>query len=256
MRRIRAAHIVFYGGLLLLMTSILLQFLGDVLPAGLAARVGFNSEGYVLALVVAAWIQFARPRLAEHGQEWPVTLTAGLACLAGGIALLATDLPSRFRTLNESLLAASVVLLYVQLRRPLPRWVPIALSGGIFAVTVFFSHTALITGLAEMLGVLILVPLAVDVFDRGILDPEARTSPAMRYGFYAALAAVPTAFMILERTVDAGGVFGAATRYGVRMHEAFVGVLLVVLFFAVLRALRDREATFRKPELLAVPQPS
>lgn len=256
MRRDRVAEIVFYGGLLLLMTAILLQFLDELLPAGLATRVAFNSEGYTLALILGAWIQFARPRLTGDRRAWAITPAAGLACSAIGLALLASDLPSRFRTLNETFLAVAVAVLYLQVRRPLPRWVPIAISGGIFAVVVLFSQTALITGLAEMLAVLILLPLAVDVFDPEILNPDAPAPRALRYGFYAALAIVPTTFMALERTVDVGGVFGAATRYGVRMHEGFVGVLLLVVFFAVLRGLRNREVTSRRAGVLAIPQPN
>jgi hypothetical protein len=239
------AGIVFYGGLLMLMAAILAQFLDEVLPGGLARRVGFNSEGFTLALMVAAWIQFARTRLAGSRREWSVTPAVGLACAAVGIALLATDLPSRFRTLNETFLAAAIVLPYLQLPRPLPRWVPIAFSGSVFAVVVFFSHTEFVTGLAETLGVLILLPLAVDVFDRRIVDPSAPGSPAMRYGFYAALVLVPTTLSALERTLDVDGVLGAATRYGVRLHESFVCVLLVVIFFAVLRRLDRRRAPER-----------
>src|SRR5688500_13359197 len=96
-----ALRVAFYGGLLLLMAAILLELLGGVLPDGLARRIGFNSEGYTLALMVAAWIEFVRPRLLGSRRQWPVTLGVSLACAAIGIALLSTDLPSRFRTLNE-----------------------------------------------------------------------------------------------------------------------------------------------------------
>lgn len=234
MRRGRVVMgVVFYGGLLLLMAAILLQLLDNVLPNGLARRIGFNSEGFVLALMIAAWIQFARPRLTDSKSQWPVTLAVGLACVAVGVALLATDLPPRFRTLNETFLAAGVVLPYLQLRRPLPPWVPIAFSAAVFAAIVFFSHTELVTGLAETLGVLVLLPLAVDVYDRGILDSKALTSPTVRYGFYAALVIVPVTLSILERKLDIGGVFGDVTRYGVRLHESFICILLVSLYFAV-----------------------
>jgi hypothetical protein len=234
------AGIVFYGGLLLLMASILLQFLDVVLPAGIARRVGFNSEGFLLALMVAPWIQFARPRLAVSRRQWPVALAVGLICVAVGIALLVTDLPSRFRTLNETFLAAAILVPYLQLPRPLPRWLPLAFSGAFFAVILVFSRTELVTGVAETLGALILLPLAVDVFDRRILEAEARPSTAMRYGFYAAIVLVPISFSVLERTAHVGGLFHAVTRYGVRMHESFICVVLVVAYFAVLRALRER----------------
>ncbi|MCW2633887.1 MAG: hypothetical protein JWQ99_254 [Blastococcus sp.] len=238
------AGIVFYGGLVLLMASILLQFLADVLPDGTARRIGFNSEGFVLALIVAGWIQFARPRLRRSRTEWPATLLVGLVLVAVGVGLLVTDLPSRFRTLNETFLAAGLVVPYLQLPRPLPRWVPLAISGTFFAVIVLFSRTELVTGLAETLGALVLLPLAVDVFDRHILDADARPSGG-RYGFYAALVLVPITFSVLERVLDPGGVLHPITRYGVRLHESFICVVLVVAYFAVLRAVQNRASSGR-----------
>jgi hypothetical protein len=70
---VRSAKIVnlfFYGGLLVVMAAIFLQLLADLLATGLGRSVGFNSEGYTLALIIAAWIQFARPRLIRSGQQW------------------------------------------------------------------------------------------------------------------------------------------------------------------------------------------
>jgi len=228
-----AMGILFYVGLAAVIAAILSGVLDDVLPQRLARRISINSEGFTLALLLALWIQFARPRLAGSRRQWPVTLAVALGCATVGLLLLASELPSRFRTLNEAFLAAGVVVTYLQLRRPLPRWLPIALSAGILAVTVLGARTELITGLAETLGVLILLPLAVDVFDRGILDPQARPSAAMRYGWYAFLVIVPITFSVLERTVDAGGAFGDVTRYGVRMHESFICILLVLVYFTV-----------------------
>lgn len=240
----RRKHVVvsaiFYGGLLVVLAAILLRILGDVLPGPLARPVGFNSEGYTLLLLLAPWIQFVRPRLAGRTWEWPVTLAAAAACVVIGLLLYWSDLPSQWKTLNEAFLAA-VLIAYLQLRRPLPRWIPIVLSGGVLAAIVSASGTAIITDLAEALGVLILLPLAVDIFDRRILDVQAPRSPALRYGWWGFLVLAPVAFSVGNRALDDGGALDTVARYGVRPQEAFVAVLLLGLYFALLRSSRVRE---------------
>ena len=41
---------VFYGGLALVLASILFQWLGKIAPDAVSTRVGHNSEGYLAAL--------------------------------------------------------------------------------------------------------------------------------------------------------------------------------------------------------------
>ncbi|GAA3170387.1 hypothetical protein GCM10010531_24510 [Blastococcus jejuensis] len=223
------AFYVLVGGALL---GILLQVFPVVLPDALAGRIARNSEGILLALVIAAWIQFARPRLVGSRREWPVTLAAGAVLLALGVALLLTDLPSRFRTLNETLLAAALVVPYLQARRPLPGRLAGALSAVLLAGVVAFNRTEFVTGLAETLAALVLVPIAFDVVDRGILDPGARTSRALRAAWYGFLVAAPILFSLLL-PMDLGGLLGEAIEFASRFAEVFVCLLLVELFFAV-----------------------
>ena len=102
-----------------------------------------------------------------------------------------------------------------------------------FAVIVVGQRTQAITDLAETLGMLMLAPIGFDVVDRGILDPKARTSTALRYGWYAFLVVAPIAFSVLEHGIGFEGAIGEATRYAVRIHEAFLFMLLVELYFAV-----------------------
>jgi hypothetical protein len=88
------------------------------------------------------------------------------------------------------------------------------------------------TTLAEMLAMLVLVPVGLDLVDRAILDPRARTSSAVRWAWYAFLLAAP----IVISVVFAGGLSGAAgdaATYLNRVQEAWLGVLLVELYFAV-----------------------
>jgi hypothetical protein len=228
-----AVTAAFYAALVLVLLGVLLQIFPLVLPDAVAVRIGHNSEGFVLALVVAAWVDVARPRLVADRREWVVTALVAALLFAVGIALLMSDLPSRFRTLNESFLALGLLVPYLQLRRPLRRrvvWVSVAV---VLVVIVAFNRTAAVTDLAESLGVLLLAPLALDVVDRGILDPQAVTSPALRRAWYALLVAAPVCFSLLEYQSGVGGVLGEAARYCVRITEAFVCLLLVELYFAV-----------------------
>jgi hypothetical protein len=101
-------------------------------------------------------------------------------------------------------------------------------------------------------GILVLAPLALDVVDRGILDPAARTSTAARRGWYALLVLAPLAFSVLEYQVGVSGLAGEAVRYLVRITEAFVCLLLVELYFAVGLRRTGRTAPARPAEPAAV----
>jgi hypothetical protein len=229
----RLLPVVFYGGLLLVLASIVFQWLARIAPDGVSSRVGHNSEGYLAALVVAAWIQYVRPRLTGQRREWLVTGAVAAVSLAVGLLLIASDLPSRWRTLNETFLALALLLPYLQLRRPVPRLLAGGIAAGLFVVVVAFESTAAVTDLAETFGLLILAPIAFDLVDRGILDRAATTSPRSRWLWYGALVLVPVALSVLEYQVGVHGVLGVAIRYGVRVTEAFVGLLLVELYLAV-----------------------
>ena len=224
---------VFYGGLLALLAGILFEVFPLFLPGGVADRIGHNSEGLLLALILSLWIEHARPKVSGSRLEWPLTLVVAIACAAAAVVLLWTDPPSRFRTLNEPLFAAAVLVPYIQVRRPLPPNVALFASLTVLAVIVFGERTQVVTDLAEALGVLVLAPVAFDIVDRGILDPEAPTSARLRYAWYAFLVVTPIAFSVLEYAVDLSGVAGEVTRYGVRIAEAFLCMLLVELYFAV-----------------------
>jgi hypothetical protein len=127
-------------------------------------------------------------------------------------------------------------VLYLQLRRPLPRWLPFVLSGAVLAVVVLFGGTSLLTGVAETLGVLLLLPLAVDVFDRRLLERNPPTSPVLACAFYVALAELMVALTLSERA-GLSGDLGATIHYVHRMQESFVCLLLVLVYFAARRAL-------------------
>jgi hypothetical protein len=118
---------------------------------------------------------------------------------------------------------------------------------------VFGRRTQVVTDLAETLGALVLAPIGFDVVDRGILDPQAPTSARLRFGWYALLVVTPIAFSVLEFAVGVSGVAGEVTRYGVRIAESFLCMLLVELYFAV--GLGRTGIEHRHPVARDVPQP-
>jgi hypothetical protein len=228
-----SVSLAYYGALFAVVALVLSQALPLLLPHGIAVRIAHNSEGLVLALVVAGWIQYVRPRVAAAETGWLVTAGVAVACAVLGVALLLSDLPGQFKTLNETFLAAAVLIPYLQLRRPLPRGVAAWASAVTLVVVVVFNRTAIVTDLAETLAVLLLAPVAFDLVERGILDSTATTSRRLRAAWYVFLVAAPVCLSLLEYQLGVAGPLGEAVRYGVRVTEAFVCLILVGLFFSV-----------------------
>lgn len=232
MSRTRVVTGCYYVGLTVLLLLIVTRTLGDLLPGAIAGKVGENSEGFLLALLLPLWVQAVRPRLAGTA-EVVVTLAAAAVALAVGVWLYrTTTVTSTVKTLNETFLALAVLLPYVQRRRPLPPVVGPAAAGAVLALMVLGGRLALVTRLAETLVMLLLVPLALDVVDRGVLEPGARTSPRLRWGWYAALLLAPVVIAGLHRA-GLPGALDSAVAYGARAQEAFVGVLVLSLYLAV-----------------------
>lgn len=230
--RRRALSLGYYGVLLVLLALAVTGTTGDVLPRQLAKHVSEDSEGFLLALVLSAWVQYVRPRLRGTAQEWSLTLLAAAAVLVVGLVCYLVDgVPPRVATLNETLLALAVLLPYVQLPRPVPRALSLGLPGAVLLLVLLASGTTLVTDLAEGLVMLVLVPLGLDVVDRCVLEPDRPPVPA-RWLWYALLVVAPLTFSLLEGHV--GGAGGTALRYAVRVQESFVGLLLAEVFLAVL----------------------
>lgn len=229
------ASLVFYGGLAVLLAAIFTKTLAEVLPRSLATPIGYDSEGFFFAIVLAAWIQFGRWRL-EGAQLWRPALTLGAFFALAGVWLLSTDPPSSIKTLNETCFALAVLVPYVALRRPLPGWAPVLSLVLIAAVVtgVVLWPDSLVVNLAETMTTLVLAPLAFDLFDQGILDREPWTDLRLRLAGYAALIVIPTVVVLLgtERRTE-GGLVNNVLHYLGRSQESFVGILLVALFLAV-----------------------
>lgn len=224
------------------MLLIVTKDLGRLLPAGVAQKVGADSEGFLLALVLPLWIQFVRPRL-RGASAWLVPLlAASFALIAGVVLYRTTTVTSSIKTLNETLLALAVLLPYVQRRRPLPTGVALGTVTLVGVLILLGDRLPLVTRLAEAFGMLLLVPLALDIVDRGVLDPQARTSARLRWFWYAALLLLPLAVAALHRA-DLAGLPGTVVSYAARAQEAFVGVLLLNLYLAVALGRTGRMST-------------
>lgn len=230
--RRRALSVGYYGVLLLLLVLAMTGTTGDVFPRQLAKHVSEDSEGFLLALVLSAWVQYVRPRLRGTSREWPVTLLAAAAVLVLGLVCYRVDgVPPKIATLNETLLALVVLLPYVQLPRPVPRALALGLPGAVLLLVLLASGTTLVTDLAEGLVMLVLAPLGLDLVDRCVLEPD-RPPVAARWVWYAFLVVAPLTISLLEGHV--GGAGGTALRYAVRVQESFVGVLIAEVYLAVL----------------------
>jgi hypothetical protein len=153
--------------------------------------------------------------------------------LASGLVLIASDWPSRFRTLNETCFALALLIPYVQMHRRPSRAVAVGLALAILVIVLVTQPTQLGTDLAETFGMLMLAPIAFDAVDRSILQPSEYTRPSVRYGWYAAMIVLPITMTVLEYEVGVGGLLGQITRYGVRIHESFIAMFLLEIYFVV-----------------------
>jgi hypothetical protein len=235
--------VLYYGGLALVLALILLQLLDEVLGKRLATHIGHNSEAYLAALVLSAWIQYVRPRLAGKRAEWPTALLVGVIMLVIGIALVQTHLPSRFRTLNEAFIALGILIPYVQARRPLSRVISYGLPGVALLLVLVIGDRGLVRDQAESAVMLILIPIGLDLIDRGILQSDAVTSVRARWSWYAALVLIPVVFVALRKGAHVDGWAGNRMLYSQRGLEGYIAAFFIEVYFAVFLGWVGRRVT-------------
>lgn len=237
MRQLRIVSAAYYGGLALVVALILALSLDVVLPESLARHLSRNNEGLVLLLLLSAWMEFVRPRLRE-AQRAQIVAAASAACLLIAALLLLDGVPTQFRTLNETFFALAVLVPYVQLARPLPRWawgLPVVA----LIVPVVGAQSDIAVALAETLAFLLLVPLAVDFGDRSILEPDRERRPLVVAAWLVVVIVVPVVLHLL-RPDDPEGPIEEVVRYLSRTTEAYVAVVLLHLYFSFLRPAAER----------------
>jgi hypothetical protein len=209
----------------------------------LATHIAHNSEAYLAALVLSAWIQFVRPRLAGRRAEWPAALLVGVIMLVIGIALVQTHLPSRFRTLNEAFIALAVLIPYVQARRPISRVLSYGLPGLVLLLVLVIGDRGVVRDQAESAIMLILIPIGLDLIDRGILQSDAVTSVRARWSWYAALVLIPIVFVALRKGAHVDGWAGNRMLYSQRGLEGYIATFFIEIYFAVFLGWVGRRVT-------------
>jgi hypothetical protein len=216
---------IFYIAFIALLILITTKHLADLLPHHLAKQVSDNSEGYTLALVACAWLQFVRPAIRRRAISFPVGLVGGAVCLGLGLICKNVDsLPGSVRTLNEAFFALAFLLVYVSLPRPMP-YAPI--FSVLLVVGLLIAHdTSIVLKGAEAWVVLVLAPLSFDVFDRAILEPGVRESHVLRLIWMAVLVLIPIIAVALHHHLGHGHVAGIRD-YISKANEAFVGLLII-----------------------------
>jgi hypothetical protein len=222
----------FYGILLLVLLSILTGALEAVVPAGLAGHVSRNSEGYVMVLVLAAWIEFVRPRMGRGPRAVMVTLGAAAACLAIGFYLDLGPLPSVVGTLNEAFFALAVLLCWVQLPRPLPQvaWLLPVVS---LLTAVFFASHPDVVAAAEYLAAYVVFPIGLDLVDPGILRRGVPTSRQLVVAWMGLLVVFALVVHELPALHLVDGVEDIAAFLS-RITEALVAMFLTHLYLTLL----------------------
>ena len=223
-RYLRATFLV---GLAVLVVLIVTRQLGEIIPDGIAAHVSRNSEGMVALLLLTGWILYVRSRPSGVSPVVTAVVAGGLVLL--GVVLLVGDFTSTLRTLNETCFAAAVLTVYIALPRPLPRWAW-ALPIGAAVAAVATAGTDFGTDLAETYVFLVLLPLALDVFDRSILEPDQPERPGLLAGWLVFIVAAPAFFSVVRPDQPYEGI-EYVLRYMSRPTEAFLAVLLLHLFF-------------------------
>jgi len=244
--------IAFYGGLVLLLSLIMTHLLGAVLPSALATKVGYDSEGFFIALFLTAWIQFGLPALASSRRRWGWTVGLGVLFLIIGVVMLAVPMPGSVKTLNEGAFAVALLIPYTSVRRPLPSWAPwvSAVVVVFVAVVVTLQPASLVVNLAETLVALALAPVGFDLADRQILHPSRPSPRAWRAVWYLTIVFVPTLVVLLGTADRAGpGVVAHVLHYLGRGREGFVGIVLTMGFLStVVAPSRPRLSPLAQPE--------
>lgn len=230
---VRVLRGLFYGGLGLLVLAIMSGLLDE--PSGIGKHIIRNDEGYALALLLASWIEFVRPRLAVSPRRWYFTLTAAVVFVSLGV-LIQVGTPGSVATMNETLFACAVLFCYFELARPLPTgaWVLPALAIMVAAVA---GGNDTVARQAETIAALVLIPIALDFVDRSVLEADQarqwkRLAPWM--GF---LALAVVALHIL-RPSNPQNLVEDVLLFCSRMPEVAIAVLLLHTYFVTLDRLQ------------------
>ncbi len=200
------------------------------LPEGLATRVGHNSEVLGLVLLICLTLQYARPW--ARSAHTVIRASVVFLGLMGGYFVLhyAVTAPT-ITTLDECFSGAAYVWLYAMLPKRV-RSVPLAVAVILLVIVVFYNTTFVLEQ-AESLIPLLIAPLALDLADRTILDPELPDRPGVRVVWIVVLASVGLAFMVAAPWArqDLDSWLKLVIDYGQRASEAYWAWILIHVYF-------------------------
>lgn len=146
----------------------------------LRTKIGHNSEAFLFAILVPAEIQVLRG-LTRTRFLLGAMVIVGMVSIALGLMLKSADIAPTLVTLNEPIIAAGFVLLYLCL--PRSRAIAIAIAVLTVLYIIIFFNTGFVLDQAESLVPLALVGPALDIFDRTILQPFQPEESALRVGW-------------------------------------------------------------------------
>lgn len=230
MSPVRTRSLVFYAVVVVALLILVFRLQYLVVSDQLGARIGHNSESLGLVLLICVLAQFARP-WAERSARLLRTLLV-LAVLVGMYLLLHFAVPiTSVSTLDECFTGAAYIWLYMMVPRRFrvaPAWVLLILA----AIIVFFD-TRFVLEQAESLIPLLIAPIALDLIDRTILDPDLPDRRVVRMAWMVALAVVGLLFMAAAPSAreHLGSVLTLAIDYGQRASEAYWAWILVHAYF-------------------------
>lgn len=228
--RVRNRSLVFYAVVVVALLSLVFQVQYLILPEQLGARVGHNSESLGLVLLICLLAQYVRP-WAERALRLVRTFLV-FAVLVGVYLLLHFAVPmTSLSTLDECFSGAAYIWLYMMVPRRFrvaPVWVVL-----ILAMIVVFFDTEFVLEQAESLVPLLIAPIALDLVDKTILDPDLADRRALRIAWIAVLAAVGVMFMAAAPAAraDLNSIMTLAIDYGQRASEAYWAWIMVHAYF-------------------------
>lgn len=230
MSHIGVRILTFYAvvALALLVLMLKLQYL--VVSESLGARIGHNSEVLGLVLLFCALVQFARP-WASHPVRISRIVVVFFALVAGYVVLHLFVTAPTVSTLDECFSGAAYVWLYMMIPKRF-RSVPAVIVIVLLVLIVFFN-TEFVVEQAESLIPLLIAPLALDVFDKTILDPTLPDRRVLRLVWMLILAVIGFVFMAAAPGArqDLDGWFAYLIDYGQRASEAYWAWIIVHLYF-------------------------
>ncbi len=224
------------------------------LPAKLATEIGHNREALGLALIMVPVIQWFRPWAARQRHPMVLAVLLGAALYAFSWWMLhKSGWTSDYYTYSESVFGAAFLTVYVQPRRPMRRGLLVTPIVLILIIVLF--QTGWVLDQSEDLLMIMLGPLAFDLFDRRILDRSAPDDRRLRLTWVIGLVVVWFVLWRLAKVVrpDLHGPVDYTIDYGYRAAEAYWGIWLIHVYFSYWlgRSWLDRKPNAADPGYLA-----